>query len=238
MVFLLGAAVFGFGGLFWTIPMLTFFLLSSLLSKISKRVRPQFEKVFEKSSRRDHMQVLANGGIGGLLVIFYHFFGGEYFFWAYLASLAAATADTWATEIGTLAGQTPRKITDFSPVEPGTSGGITIAGSIGALVGAIVLTISALPFLESSDSGMSLLFGWVIFCGFLGNLVDSLAGATIQVQYRCPVCGKQTEKDRHCQDQPGQVTGGYPAVNNDIVNIIGITSAVICFSIGYYLFMN
>ena len=167
MLFLLAAAVFGFGGIKWTIPILTFFILSSILSKISKKSKPEFDLIFEKGSRRDHMQVLANGGIGGLLVIGYHFTGQEMLFWAYLTSLAAATADTWATETGTMIGQTPRLITNFSTVEPGTSGGITPAGLAGALLGALVLAGSGVFYLTSQSISLWVLFALVVICGFL-----------------------------------------------------------------------
>ena len=62
--FLLAAVIFSFGGLKWSLPILSFFILSSILSKIRKKQNEKVETYFEKSGTRDHMQVIANGGIG------------------------------------------------------------------------------------------------------------------------------------------------------------------------------
>ena len=51
-------------------------------------------------------------------------------------ALAAAAADTWATSIGSRSRSRPRLLVGWRPVPPGTSGGITLAGCAGALVGA------------------------------------------------------------------------------------------------------
>ena len=66
--FWLAVPVFGFGGWMWTAPMVTFFLLSSLLSKVGRRVKAQYDLMFEKGDRRDWAQVVANGGIAGGLI--------------------------------------------------------------------------------------------------------------------------------------------------------------------------
>ncbi len=46
-----------------------FFLLSSLLPKIIKSKNKEVETYFEKSGARNYLQILANGGLGGMLVI-------------------------------------------------------------------------------------------------------------------------------------------------------------------------
>ena len=125
--FLLAAVIFGFGGWKWTIPILTFFIFSSFLSKLGKL---KYDGLFEKGSQRDHVQVLANGGIAGMIMIIQVLYPNPLNYLAYLGSLAAAAADTWATEIGMHWGRKPRLISNFKSVPLGTSGGVTIAGII------------------------------------------------------------------------------------------------------------
>ncbi|MEZ4523276.1 MAG: DUF92 domain-containing protein [Thermomicrobiales bacterium] len=50
---------------------------------------------------------------------------------------AAATSDTWATELGIRSGQMPRYVLSGRPVAAGLSGGITPAGTLASVAGAI-----------------------------------------------------------------------------------------------------
>jgi uncharacterized protein (TIGR00297 family) len=214
--FLLASILYGFGGWKWTVPILTFFILSSLLSKLGKS---KFDTIFEKGSQRDHLQVLANGGIAGVMMIIEIFYPNPLNYLAYLGSLAAATADTWATEIGMRWGSRPRLITTFKSVSPGTSGGVTIAGLFGAYSGSFVLIMSGMVFITSTEY----LSGWILIwflasCGFIASLVDSLLGATIQAQFQCQLCHKKTEKKNHCRDKNTILVSGITWFNNDLVN--------------------
>ncbi|MEO5930819.1 MAG: DUF92 domain-containing protein, partial [Candidatus Kapaibacterium sp.] len=97
--FALGSVVFGLGGLSWSVALMAFFLLSSLLSRLSpqrgRKERERTEMIFEKGSTRDAGQVWANGGIAGIIVIIHYFHPDPSIVIAYLGSLAAAAADTW-----------------------------------------------------------------------------------------------------------------------------------------------
>ncbi len=234
--FLLGVIIFGFGGWKWAVPILTFFIISSALSKIGKHIKQDFERVFEKSSQRDYGQVLANGGIAGLLMLWATFTGQETTYAFYLAALAAATADTWATEIGVFSPFKPRAIHTLRPVLPGTSGGVTVLGLMAAFMGSAVLTISGLPFISRADI---IPFSWVmsiVVAGFLGSVVDSFLGAMFQIQYQCPVCERITEKQTHCNGTPTTPVRGLRWLNNDVVNFLATLSAVVFAAIGLAIF--
>ena len=221
--FILAALVFGIGGWIWTIPILLFFILSSLLSKMGKKTKHQFSLMFEKSSCRDAGQVMANGGIAGSMVIGSVLLPHPFWFLGYLSALAAVTADTWATELGVFSPVRPISIKTWKSVAPGTSGGITIAGTLAGLTGAFLIGISGV-FLKQSFSLKTA--GWIAMAGVLGSLVDSLLGATVQAQYQCPDCQKITERQLHCNGEITRQVSGLSWMNNDWVNALCAASGV------------
>ena len=115
--------------------LLTFFCTSTLLSRLGKRKKATLH--FEKGGERDAAQVLANGGIAALCALF--FFWYPLMLYAMLGALASANADTWATEIGSLWGGTPRRITTLKPAQTGESGAISLPGTLAALLGALLI---------------------------------------------------------------------------------------------------
>jgi len=227
--FLLGTVVFGIGRWPFTVPMLTFFILSSLLSKMGGQRKKRLAGMIEKGGARDAWQVIANGGPGGLLLIGGYIWPHPGWYGLFAASLAAATADTWGTEIGTLSRREPRSILTFMPVPVGTSGGISVIGTLGSALGSLVLAgVSWLVAPHHSPSGLGgreflLLFG----AGLAASLFDSLLGATVQARFRCPVCGKMTEKQHHCRGEATQFSGGVHWMNNDRVNMAAAAFAVL-----------
>jgi uncharacterized membrane protein len=60
----------------------------------------------------------------------------------------------------------------------------------------------------------------ITLAGFFGSVADSILGATVQAQYRCPVCGKITEKKDHCSKKNIPLIRGYRSMNNDRVNLL------------------
>ena len=228
--FLLATFVFGFGGFKWTIPILTFFVLSSLISKIRKKNNSTAIDHFEKSSERDYLQVLANGGIIGLLVVVDQFYPNQIFFYLAVTYVAAACSDTWSTEIGTLRNFKTYNILTFKKIEQGVSGGVSLMGSMGGLLGAIV--IAAVSIFWINDTNILYL---IVIAALFGNFSDSIIGATIQVKYKCKVCKKITEKRRHC-DSETLYNNGVKFVNNDLVNILGGISSMLFFNFIKLLF--
>jgi uncharacterized protein (TIGR00297 family) len=126
-----GALIFGFGGWPWATLLLTFFITSSALSKAFRKRKMAINEKFAKGNQRDWAQVLANDGIGTVLVILFFLKGTEIsvdtWIWiAYAGAMATVNADTWATELGVLNPKRPRLITNGKAVEPGTSLSTTI----------------------------------------------------------------------------------------------------------------
>lgn len=237
--FLLGAIVFGTGKWEFSLPILLFFVLSSLLSKMGKKWKQRFADTFQKGGRRDLGQVLANGGIAGVIVLLWNYFPNDVWYFAYIGSLAAVTADTWATEIGVFSKIAPRDILTFKRVPPGTSGGITLLGLAGGLLGSFLIVFIGSFVTKRYDdlTQATALFITVIGAGLLGSIVDSIIGATIQAQYQCGTCGKITEKKIHCQTTKTKLTSGFNLVDNDVVNGICALSGALISWIAYRLLL-
>ncbi|NTV45375.1 MAG: DUF92 domain-containing protein [Chlorobiales bacterium] len=225
--FLFGSNVFSMGGLAWTVPVLTFFVLSSVLSKIGRERKKKFDLIFEKSSQRDAGQVVANGGVAWILMIWYSITNDPIIFIAYLGTLAAAQADTWATEIGTMIrNPRPRSILNFKPVPAGTSGGITVTGTTGGFVGALLICVSAWAIVPDQMLSIGVVQSFLIvgLAGLGGSLIDSFFGATLQAMYYDPFRKKVTERT-HSMSPEGKLVAnelqkGIRWVDNDVVNFL------------------
>lgn len=220
--FVLGTIIYGLGGWRFSLPILAFFVLSSLLSKFRARRKDAASEKFQKGSRRDFGQVLANGGVAGVLVVLWYLQPEPLWYFLYLGAVAAVTADTWATEIGVLSSKPPRLITSWQAVSTGTSGAVSILGLMGAVLGALCIAILGW-FVQGRAPAYQLgLTGIVLIAlgGVLAHLFDSFLGATIQAQQRCSVCSKVSEKKGECCGVVRQPHSGWPWVNNDIVNAV------------------
>lgn len=199
-----GSIVFGAGGLPAALLLVLFFVSASALSALpSGRER----------GRRRAGQVLANGGVAALALLLPLDSLGNL---AFLGAIATATADTWATEIGERYGGRPRSILGFQPVEAGTSGALSLPGTLTSVVGAALVAVAGAALMAPADDRTVLP---VLAGGLAGTLVDSLLGAGLQARYRCHACGRTVEAPWHssCSSEAARVSG-IPALQNDGVN--------------------
>lgn len=240
---MLGTVIFGLGGMEWMIPIVIFFLFSTLLTKLGKQHKKKLETVFEKTGRRDIFQVFANGGVAMIATMFWHFLSSTWpnteilWYLIFLGAIAAATADTWGTEIGAFSKHDPISILTGKKVPQGTSGGLTLIGTGGALLGSFLIAISgklALSYFVNVEmSWIAVLLVSVV--GLIGALVDSFLGATLQAQYQCPTCRKITEKTSHCGNEDIPLVSGYKKINNDLVNFSNTLAGGILGALVYLL---
>lgn len=215
---LTGGLIFGLGGLPWAALLLAFFISSSALSRAFGKRKAALAEKFSKGHRRDWTQVLANGGLGALLAVVHWAVPSATWVWAAFAgAMAAVNADTWATELGVLSRQAPRLVSSGRQVERGTSGGVTLLGTLAALGGAAFVALVAVLF-QAGESAIGLLVAATLG-GLAGSYFDSLLGATVQAIYHCPHCNKETERHpRHtCGTATTQVRG-WRWMNNEAVN--------------------
>lgn len=202
-----GATVFWGGGGAGAAILATFLASGSLLSRDTAR------RSGRAPEPRTAAQVLANGACAALgAVAIPNAAAG----WLVLAgATAAAQADTWATEIGTRATTAPRLITTLAHVAPGTSGGVTLLGTVGGMAGAATAALVAL--IAGTPRGVA---SAALLAGVVGMVVDSLLGATVQARYRCPVCGDEIERRRHACGREAECIRGLKWIDNDVVNLL------------------
>lgn len=216
---LTGGLIFGLGGLPWAALLMTFFISSSLLSRLFGSRKTALAEKFSKGHRRDWAQVLANGGLGALLAVVHGLLPSETWVWvAFTGAMAAVNADTWATELGVLSKPAPRLVTSGKQVERGTSGGVTLLGAQAATGGAGLVAVIAVLF-QPCERWWILLVA-AILGGVAGSYFDSLLGASVQAIYHCPACHKQTERHpHHTCGTPTSHLRGWRWMNNDMVNL-------------------
>jgi uncharacterized protein (TIGR00297 family) len=214
---IVGGLIFGLGGLGWATLLLAFFISSSLLSRLFARRKRTLSEKFSKGSRRDWAQVTANGGLGALLAAAQALYPEQVWIWAaFVGAMAAVNADTWATELGVLNPTPPRLITNGRAVERGTSGAVSLGGSLAALGGAGLIALLAMLF--SGEQALAILFAGTLG-GLSGSFFDSILGATLQAIYWCPACEKETERHpRHTCGSETRQFRGWRWLDNDWVN--------------------
>jgi len=197
----------------WGFLLLSVFVSASVLSKLGERKKAKLvSSVVQKGDERDAGQVLANGGIYAIAALGYIVFPSAIWQAVATGALAALAADTWATEVGILVGGEPVSIISARRVPPGTSGGVTLLGTMAGAGGALFVAAMAtlanwpVPFAAAALGGMS------------GALADSVLGATLQTRRWCDVCAKPTERLVHDCGTPTRHAGGIAGFDNDAVN--------------------
>jgi uncharacterized protein (TIGR00297 family) len=224
---IVGGLTYGLGGLPAAILLIAFFASSSLLSRAFASRKRKVAATFAKGSRRDWAQVLANGGMGALVLGAgtLGLLSPSVAWAAFAASLATVNADTWATELGVLSRNKPRLITTGDAVAHGTSGGISWLGTGVAFLAALL--IGVLAWLVVRPSFIALI-PVIALAGVLGSLIDSYLGASVQAIYYCPRCKKETERDNvHTCGTKTTFRRGWQWMDNDWVNFLSAVAGAI-----------
>lgn len=229
---------------FWLLLAL-FFASSSLLTRYREKDKESLQTIFDKGGERDGYQVLANSFGLVIAAVFELFTNGiqleisPILVVGATIFIAVVTADTWATEIGTLSNKQPRLILmPWKPVPRGTSGGVTLIGFFAAFLGSsFISTIMGLYvwtqiFYFNSSSSLELniltLVLFVAIFGFFGQTLDSILGETVQAMYHCPECLKTVESAYHVScGVKTNFKSGFQFFSNDLVNVsAGLISVI------------
>ncbi len=160
----------GLGGF---VTLVSVFVVTLIVTRIGYHRKQQLGLAENPGGRRAG-QVLANLAAAGVLAALASWH--DWFAIAAVACLAEAAADTAQSEIGEIASRRAWLITGFREVSPGTDGGMSLPGTLAGLVAILVVV-----FLARAMAVVGPGQWWIaVVAAFLGTIVDSLTGATIE----------------------------------------------------------
>jgi len=170
-----GTVLYGAGGWPWVALIGAFFVTSSALTHLEFGTRS-----LDRGGRRWD-QVAANGGVAAVTAAAYALTASPLALAAAAGAVAVATADTWATELGRLSRTPPRLITTGRPVPRSASGGVTPAGTLGAVAGAGLIAWIGAAFSGAAAGPVAVAS---FAAGISGAFLDSVLGATVEAHCR------------------------------------------------------
>ena len=215
--YLLGIYLFCIMGINWAIPVIFFFTGSVIFTKIHASVN---QKKTAISQPRNSWQVIANSLAAIVFSVFYFWSTQSIFIFLFIASVAAVTADTWASEIGPVFNRRCLSLANLKTGKAGISGGISVAGSLAAFLGALsVAVLSYYLFFNELNIRMILI---ITLSGFFASFTDSILGAFFE-----PFLLKQNYFSNEYSNSNEKITA------NDLVNILGSLSASLFFILMY-----
>lgn len=162
---ILGAAIWYFGGLDY----LTFMLIFLFFGVLATRYEQQIKKDMGLYEHERGIENVLSNGLGPAIFAFLsHSLGPVPF----LASVAAALSDTFGSEIGVLGKHEPVFLGDLKKAKPGTSGAISMMGTIASALGAMIIGVIAMPVFQLNASQAF----FIGVAGFTGALADTMFG--------------------------------------------------------------
>lgn len=197
------------------------FALAALLSLVKREKRKAREEgLYPRVGARGIVSVLANSLPALIYGAVYFGTGIRAFFIASAVTVVAGVADSFASDIGIIGEGKVVSILTFKEVPRGMSGGVSLLGTLSALLSSLFVSLALFAVGEIGLKG-----AWVVpLSAFLGTIIDSILGASVQRAYKCRVCGKLTERKSHC-DTPTDKIKGLAIVDNNVVNVISLLLA-------------
>ncbi|MEM4295352.1 MAG: DUF92 domain-containing protein [Candidatus Anstonellales archaeon] len=152
---------YNYGGLNYLILLLSFFLLSMHATSLGYR-KKYVMKIY------DHKRGLSNVLSNGLFPALFSYLNMPY---AFAGSVAAITADKFASEIGVL-GNEPIELFTWKKTRIGASGAVSKLGLIASFTGSLTIAVIS-AYLFNLSNYQALI---IAISGFIGSFADSIAG--------------------------------------------------------------
>lgn len=209
------------GGWFAYFAVLGCFALTALVEKTCR---------CRHATPRTAIQVLQNGLVAWAMVFAYRFVSLPALLYAFAVGMSQSMCDSVASALGSKSRRNPVDIITHRRVEKGLSGAISLEGTLGALAVAVLPALAAY-FVQKWHIAQIIVFVFP----FLGMLLDSVLGATLQRKNRCVVCGALCETTAHCS-RPTQHAKGLAWLGNGSVNMIcNILTTLSAFAVLYFI---
>lgn len=200
-----GLLIYQGAGITGIVMLALFFIAGTWATNWQKNKKPIIDGERHKG-RRTAGQVIANGGVAAVL-------GAVNWYWPnqqrlmllmMAGSLAAATADTLSSELGMVYGRKFYNVLTFKKDQRGLDGVISLEGTVIGLIGAILIGM-----IYSLGFGWGIVVFYISVAGAMGNLVDSILGATLERKQR---------------------------IGNNVVNLLNtLTGALVCWLLAILL---
>jgi uncharacterized protein (TIGR00297 family) len=159
--------------------MVAFFVLGSAFTRLGYAQKAARGIAQEKGGARGWRHAWANGGVPAFLALMAGLSAAplrDVLVLAYAAAVATAAADTCSSEVGKAFGRRTFLITNLRPVPAGTEGAVSVEGTLGGLLGAVVVAaLGAVLGLYGATAA-----ALVSLAGLLGSLAESLVGTVAE----------------------------------------------------------
>ena len=153
------------------LALLIVFAVTLIATRVGYQRKQQL-RTAEPAGGRTAAQAMANLGIAALVVAI----ASRGWPALALAALAEAAGDTSSSEIGMAFPGRTLLVTNFKSVPAGTDGGVSLFGTIAALLGSASVAIVAV-LTDLVPIGQ---LATIVLAGFFGIVVDSLLGAVLE----------------------------------------------------------
>ncbi|MBE7172002.1 MAG: DUF92 domain-containing protein [Williamsia sp.] len=174
---LIGLLVFTGAGFTGLAMMTLFFLLGTIATSWKRELKERQGIAEENKGGRTAGQVIANAGVPALLAVGVLLApaNANLFRLMMAAGFASAAADTVSSELGNVYGSRYYNILSFKRDERGLNGVVSLEGSLfGVAASAAIACVYATGF------GWNKNFFVIVLAGTLGNVLDSVLGATLE----------------------------------------------------------
>jgi uncharacterized protein (TIGR00297 family) len=157
--------------------LVTFFITGTLATSFKMHTKQQAGLAEQHRGQRTAAQVIANGGVAAILSLlsFLSVQQQPLLLLMIASSLSSATADTLSSELGNVYGKKFYNIMNFKKDIRGLNGVVSFEGTIIGIAGS-----SLIALVYTAQAGYKIHFLWIVIAGIIGNLTDSVLGATFE----------------------------------------------------------